>query len=457
MTQKTETKKLSFLTKLVYGSGNASANLLVSTAAAFLTFYYTDVAGISTWAAGVILLVCRILDGVSDLIMGVVVDKTRSKYGKARPWLLRMAIPYFAALVLMFWSPSLGATGKVIYAAATYILGVAVVYTIISVPYNTLSALITNDPNERTALSTFRQFFGNVAPLAINIFTMPIINALGGGQHAWTILSIIYGVIGAALYLAVFFNTKELNVEDVQSKKSAKKEKGSTWAGIKGLFTNKYWIIVLIVSLLLFIMNSVQSAAAVYYSKYIFDNSNLVATFAIAGMIPIIIACFFIPALGKKFGKRNLSMAGLVLAIIGCIVTVFGSENLTVLLAGTVIRGFGIAPLNISVFAMLGDTVEYGEWKNGNRNEGLTFCASTFAEKVGQALGGALTTFALAIGGYVANAEIQTSGAIMGMKFSLIGVPAIVVILSFIVLIFYKLDGIYPQILADLEERKKSK
>ncbi len=454
--EKQETQKMSLLTKIIYGSGNASANLLVSTAGAFLTFFYTDIAGLSPYIAGAILLVCRILDGITDLCMGVVVNRTHSKYGKARPWLLWMAIPYFISLVLMFYSPNCGATGKVIFAAATYILGVAIVYTIISVPYNTLSALITNDKDERTALSTWRQFFGIAAPLFINILTIPIINRLGGGQKAWTILAVIYGIIGAVLYLAVFLTTKEVNTqteEEVKTEGQEKKVK-EILKEVKALFQNKYWVIVLIIALLAFIMTGVQSGATVYYAKYIFHNDALVGTFAIAGMLPVIVGCAVIPGITKKVGKRNFAIAGLIFALAGCALTVIGSENLSLMLVGTAVRALGIAPLNIGLFAMLGDTVAYGEWKTGIRNEGLIFSAETFAEKVGQALGGAVTTFALGLGGYVAGAAVQTDGAILGMKFTLIYIPVIVILLEIAVLFLYKLDNQYDDIIKEIEARK---
>ena len=372
--------KLSSIQKVAYGSGNFAANLMNCTVGTFISFYYTEVAGLPIASVGVILLVCRLLDGVSDLVMGAIVQRTRTKYGKARPWILWMAIPFGISVFLMFFSPNFGTTGKIVYAAATYMAGIAIVYTMISVPYNTLSALITNDPDERTSLATMRQFFGFMGPLFVTTFTLPIVNKLGGGQSGWSIMAAIYGILGAALYLWVFFSTKELDAEEqaaetIQKTKNENMPKESLWTSIKALFKNKYWLI--------------------------------------------------------------------------------DPKSLTVLVVSTVVNTIGTAPISICVFAMLGDTAAYGEWKTGVKNEALVFSATTFSEKVGNALGGALIAFILSFGGFISGQAIQSESAIATMKICMIGAPIVIAIILIVLLYFYKLDKIYPTVMKELEERQQ--
>ncbi len=301
-------KGLSWFQKISYGSGNFAANMMNNTVGTFISYYYTDVAGLPLAAVGIILLLCRLLDGVSDLIMGVVVENTHTKYGKARPWLLRLAIPYGVCIFLMFFSPGWGVTGKIIYAAATYMAGVALVYTAISVPYNTLSALVTKDQNERTDLATMRQLFGFIGPLFVSTLTMPVVNALGDTQMAWSVVTAVYGILGAALYLLVFFTSKEIDAPEAESVQKEKQHFNmkETLASIKELFKNQYWLMVLGITLLIFISYGVGGGVQVYYCKYILGNSNYQSALSLAGQIPNIALCFIIPTLAQKFGKRNV-------------------------------------------------------------------------------------------------------------------------------------------------------
>lgn len=454
--------KLSSIQKVAYGSGNFATNLMNCTVGTFISFYYTEVAGLPIASVGVILLVCRLLDGVSDLVMGAIVQRTRTKYGKARPWILWMAIPFGISVFLMFFSPNFGTTGKIVYAAATYMAGIAIVYTMISVPYNTLSALITNDPDERTSLATMRQFFGFMGPLFVTTFTLPIVNKLGGGQSGWSIMAAIYGILGAILYLWVFFSTKELDAEEqaaeaVQEAKNENVPKESLWTSIKALFKNKYWLIVLLITLVIFMTYGIKGGVQTYYCKYVMGNENYYSYMAMASQIPNIICCFFIPSLAKKYGKRNVSLAGCVIAVLGGLIMLIDPKSLTVLVVSTVVNTIGTAPISICVFAMLGDTAAYGEWKTGVKNEALVFSATTFSEKVGNALGGALIAFILSFGGFISGQAIQSESAIATMKICMIGAPILIAIILIVLLYFYKLDKIYPTVMKELEERQQKK
>lgn len=454
-------QKLSSLQKVAYGTGNFSANLMNCTVGTFISFYYTEVAGLPIASVGVILLLCRLLDGVSDLIMGAIVQRTHTKHGKARPWVLWMSIPFGISVFLMFFSPGFGTTGKIIYAAATYMAGIAIVYTMISVPYNTLSALITRDPDERTALATMRQFFGFMGPLFVTTFTLPIVNGLGGGQRGWSILAAIYGVLGAVLYLWVFFSTKELDSDEESAEEEQKEKKaapkGNLLKEIKALFKNQYWLIVLLITLVIFMTYGIKGGVQTYYCKYVMGNENYYSYMAMASQIPNIICCFFIPAIAKKYGKRNVSLVGCIIAVAGGLIMLIDPLSLPILVVSTIVNTIGTAPISICVFAMLGDTASYGEWKTGVRNEALVFSATTFSEKVGNAVGAALIAFILSFGGFVGGQAVQTESAIATMKICMIGAPIVIAVVLIIALYFYKLDKIYPTVMKELEERQQKR
>lgn len=456
--------KMSMAQVVGYGSGCLGANLMNNTVSSFISFYYTEVAGLPIAVVGVILLACRLLDGVSDLVMGAIVEHTYTKEGKARPWIKRMAIPFGISIFLMFLSPSFGMTGKIIWAVCTYIAGIAVVYTAIMVPYNTLSAVSTEDVDERTKLVTARNMFGFVGPLIIGAISMPIVNFLGAGQFAWSILTAIYGVLGTLCYLWVYFSVKEVDAEEryekylenknKEQKSSDKKEKRNLLKDFKALFQNKYWLIVLFIQLVIFFNYGVKAGYQTYYTEYALGDTNFYSFLSSCGMIPNIIICFMTPWLSKKFGKKKISVIGCFLAILGGIVMAVNPVNRTLILVSTLLNSAGMAPICNCAFAMLGDTAIYSEWKSGVRNEGLLFSAESFAEKVGGALGGAAVSFTLSLGGFVGNAAVQTASAMSVMTGLMVWFPVGVAVVCIIALVFYDLDGKYNMFYEEVIERR---
>lgn len=433
-----------------YGLGNLSANLLITTANTFIVFFYTEIAGISAATVGTLLLIARFIDGATDLGMGVLVDKTRSKYGKARPWLLWMALPFLFAVILLFTSPDIGQNGKVIYALITYIFSIGIVYTMISVPYNSMLVTLTQDQSERGQLSISRAVFGLIGGMSIGIITLPLVNLLGGGQMGWTLMAVIYGMVGASFYVIGFKNTKER----VGLETTEKKETTSFKQNIKALAKNKYWILTIFIIILTFI-GSGLSGIGVYYAKFVLGNENFLSILTIMGVLPTILMMFFMNKLFEKFGKRNLAIIGGVVSIIGGFIVLINPESIAMVSIGSFIRGLGGAPLGVAAFVMLADSVEYGEWQTGVRVEGLALSAGTFGEKVGTGIGGMILGLIMSVGGYIGGQAQQTESALTSIKVTFIHVPIILGIISIILLYFYKLDKQYPEIVKELNERKK--
>ena len=442
------TNKLGLGEKVSYGFGNLAGNLLLTTANTFISFFYTDIAGIAVATVGFILLAGRILDGVADLTMGVIVDKTKTKYGKARPWLLWLAIPYSVSLVLMFTAPNLSNNGKIAYAFITYIVAM-LMFTGTATPYNVLSALISQDQNDRSQLSSSRSIFGFVGALLLSVITMPLVKSFGDGKKGWIIVAIIYGIASAVLYFMCFKNTKE------RVAARAEEASFSIKYGLKTLFKNKYWAI-LVVSIIIIFIASGLGGVNVYYAQYVLGDSNLVGVIGTASFLPIIVGSFLAAPVLKKFGKRNTALGGIILTIVGALIMAIAPTSITMIIVGLVIKGLGSAGFLVAAFAMLGDTVEYGQWKNGIRIEGLTFAAEGFAEKVGTGLGGAVLGAILAFGGYIGGQATQSASAIFAMKVAFAYAPIITSVITAVLLYFYDLDKEYPRIVAELKERNSN-
>ncbi len=455
MNQKSKLTFGKIFERFSYGCGDFGCNIIYTAMSAFLLFYYTDYANVSAMAVGTIMMVSRIFDGVSDIIMGVIVDRTKSKYGKARPWILRMCIPFAVSGILLFSVPtSWAATPKLVYVFITYNLVSTVIYTAINVPYSALNALMTQDPYERSVLSIFRNLLATAGTLTINTFTLPLVEYFGNNASAWTKTFVVFGFVAIAASLFTFFGTRE-RVRAVENESTENQEDVPFVTGIKALFKNKYWIMMTCMLALFFLMYSVNGGATVYYAKDILGDKNLVST--INGIFNIVQICgmFFIAMLVKKYGKRNVFALGLVLDIIGMLVLNFSGGSMAIIVVSSVIRGVGNACGGATMWAMVSDTIDYGEWKTGYRTEGLVNSACSFGYKIGNGIGSALLGLILEIGGYVGTEAVQTESALMSIKVCFVWIPIIVYVCGLVIMKFYNLDNEFDGIIADLKERAK--
>lgn len=444
-------KKLS--ERLAYGFGDFGCNIIYTAMSAFLLFYYTDYAGVSAFAVGTIMMVSRLFDGVSDIIMGVIVDRTKSKYGKARPWILRMCIPFAISGVLLFSVPTSWAeTPKLIYVFITYNLVSTVVYTAINVPYSALNALMTQNPYERSVLSIFRNLLATAGTLTINIFTLPLVEFFGNNALAWTKTFFIFGIVAIIAFLYTFWGTSE-RVKSVAQLQSTENNDVPVLVGIKALFKNKYWIMMTGMLALFFLMYAINGGSTVYYAKDILGDKNLVGT--INGIFNIVQICgmFFIAMMIKKFGKRNIFALGLVLDIIGMLILNYSNGAMSLIIISSIIRGLGNACGGATMWAMVSDTIDYGEWKTGYRTEGLVNSACSFGWKIGNGIGSALLDLILEAGGYVGTAITQTETALFSIEICFIWIPIAIYVIGLVIMSFYHLDKEFPAIIRDLNNR----
>lgn len=441
--------------RVSYGLGDFGCNIIYTAMSAFLLFYYTDYAGVSAFAVGAIMMISRVFDGISDLIMGVIVDRTKSRFGKARPWLLRMCVPFAIAGVLLFSVPSTWSdTPKLIYVFITYNLVSTVIYTAINVPYSALNALMTQDPYERSVLSIFRNLLATAGTLTINTFTLPLVEFFGDNPAAWTKTFMVFCVVAIIAFMINFLGTKE-RVVSVSDMQNGEHKDVPFIAGVKALFVNKYWILMTLMLALFFLMYAINGGSTVYYAKDILGDKDLVATINGIFNVVQILGMFFIAMLVKKYGKRNIFALGLVLDIVGILFLHYLHSEMWMIVVSSLIRGIGNACGGATMWAMVSDTIDYGEWKTGYRTEGLVNSACSFGWKIGNGLGSALLGLILEIGGYVGTAAVQSAEALEAIEFSFIWVPVMVYVSGLVIMYFFKLDKEFPQIIKDLENRKK--
>lgn len=435
--------EIRFWERFSYGCGDLGCNIIYSAMSSFLLFYYTDYVHVSAGVIGTIMLLSRVFDGITDLIMGIIVDRTKSRFGKCRPWILRMAIPFALAGILLFTVPSgLGNTAKLAYIFITYNLVSSVIYTAINVPYATLNSLITQDQYERSVLSIFRMILATTGTLIITNLTLPLVEFFGNNLSAWTKTFAVFGILAVIVFMITFTGTKER----VVPAKDTKQEKVPFVKGIGLLFQNKYWIMITITLVFIFINYSLNGGAAVYYAKNILHNSDMVGTMNLVANLVQIGVMFFTAFIIKKIGKRNMLIIGAVIYGLGFAMFGFVGTNMTGIVIACVLKGVGNAGISSCMFAIVSDTIEYGEWKTGYRTEGLINSASSFGFKVGNGLGSAIL-------GWV----IGAAGAGTGSEITFIWIPAILCIGQVAVMWFYKLDKEYDGIVEALEKEGASK
>jgi len=429
-----------------------SINIIVNITG-MVNYFYTDIIGLAAGAVGTAILVARLLDAFSDVGMGVLVDRTKSRYGKARPWLLRMALPAFLTIALLFTIPAGAGTGvKLAYVGVTNTLMLAVVYTAIAVPSGSLLSLETKNPVERSRMGMFRLVFAYAAGMSVSSLIIPAANRLGGGQQAWIKMSLIYGAVCALSLVAVFFLVRENNTVHLR----AEGPKTSFLKGIGFLFKNKYWVIALVVNTSIQVIYSVGGSMA-YYVKYILGNEELTAILGLYRLAAVGIGFVLSNLFVKRLGKRNLILIGSVVTVIGCVLRMINPYHVTLNLAAICITTLGGVPALAVIGAMVADSIEYGEWKTGKRAVGLASSSHSFAGKLGSAVFAGVGGWLLQLSGYNGMLPVQTPAANNMIMFLNIHLQLICHCIVFVLMLFYRLDKDYGRIMADLEARRKSR
>ncbi|GAA0063899.1 MFS transporter [Clostridium sp. CTA-1] len=441
---------INFSEKLGYGLGDFACNLVWNSLSMFILYFYTDVMGMRAAIISTLMLVVRIIAGFMDIASGIVVDKTKTKYGKARPWILWMAIPFGISTILLFSIPNIGENGKLAYVVITYVL-LNVIYTAINIPYGVLNSLMTQDQNERSEINIYRMFCSTAGSLCVSVLALPLVSLFGGEQSAWIITFAIFGIVATFMFFLTFKTTKE-RVTAVNEEKS---QNISFKDGMRALIQNKYWIIIVLLLVVLFMNMGIMGGSMIYYAQYILNDKKLVGGLSIAQNIPTLIVMLTIAMpLIKKYGKRNTAILGSIIFILGSLFALIDLTSVKLIYISIIVKGTGTALISATIFALLADTIEYGEWKTNVRTEGLVYSAGNFGLKIGIGLGTAIVGWLLAFSNYNGSSKVQTDTAINAINILFIWLPMILSGVQIILLKFYKLDKIYPNIISDLKKRK---
>lgn len=432
---------------LGYASGDVANNLTFSMISAFLLIYYTDVAGISAATAGTLFLVIRIWGGVADLIAGNRVDKTSSRWGRFRPYLLFGSAPLMLLLIAVFTIPSgLSDTGKVVWAFASYAL-FQLAYSVVNIPYGSLAAAMTQDPHVRATLSTSRSMAASVTILVIALVVSPQVENATNLQRSFTITTIVFAVVGVALYLWCFQTSQER-----VHRSTATVTMTQT---VRMLRENKPLIILCFGALVFLSGQFSLQTVAVYYARDVLGNAGLYIWLTLAQTIGMLVAASLVPrAVGTLGKKRAFVLAAGVGAVAALAVALAPSSMAWFGILAYGLLGVPMGMVATLIFALQADTVDYGQWRSGVRAEGASYSVLSFMRKAGQGVGGAAAAYAIGIGGYVSGASTQTESAVVSVRVAAGGIPMAAMLVAGGIMLLYPLtEDVYRRLVGELAER----
>ncbi len=443
--------KLSLREKSCYALGDLGFNLYWASIASFLAVFYTDVFGLPAAAAGTMFLLTKVIDAITDPLMGAIADRTRSRFGKFRPYLLFAGVPMAGAAVLTFSSPELTASGKLLYAYATYSL-MMLCYTILSTPYSSLSGVMTAEPQERNTLISFRFIAAFVGTSLVNKFTLPLVELLGQGDAArgWQLTMACYGVVAAISVAITFFNTRERIAPPLN-------QQSSPLGDLRDLFNNRPWLILISLALVIMMTITLRGGSAYYYLKYFVGREELIPNYLLYQGLALAVGAAITPLLTKFFDKTKLLMS-LMTLVGGLSIALYfvPKEQIQLIFIFNILISLALGPKSPLAWSMYADSADYTEWKTGRRATAMTFAAATFAQKLGGALGSALMLWILAAIGYVANSA-QGDASQTGIAALQTLVPGAIALAAVVIISFYPLTNTkLAQIQADLLARAQA-
>jgi Na+/melibiose symporter-like transporter len=490
---KSDMQKLSILEKVGYSLGDAGANFVFKTMVTFQIFYYTDVMGISGKNAGTLLLVARLWDAFFDPMMGVIADRTNTRWGKFRPWILWSAVPWGIFMYLAYSVPGYSMTGLLIYACATNIL-LMTIYSVNNTPYSALTGVMTGDVNERTSLSSYRFVSALIAQLIVGGFTLPLVAKFGQGDNAkgWQMTVSLWAVFCIVLFVITFFSTKERIQPDPKQKASVKEDFGN-------LTKNGPWIAIFVVTVAHFIVAAMRGGAVVYYFKYYINQDRLYDALQTLGLTSLpsgsgglwykflnyfglivdpaktnvssvgyslfdmsaqvfqVAGVMCATFLSIRYGKKAIVQLGFFLtAIFMTAFILLPPDAIWATFVLEYIKCLSFAPTIPLLWAMFADVADYAEWKTGRRTTGVIYATIMFGLKAGLSLGGAMTGWILGWYGYKAN-MVQTPSALKGIRMTVSVYPAAFFFIVVLCMFFYKISKkLNLQIQDELAERRKA-
>lgn len=450
-------KPISIGRQLMYSFSDLASNPIYTIMMSFLTFFYTDVLGVNPALIGTLLLFCKVFDGVTDIAAGSIVERTHTKNGSARPWVLRTMVPLSVSLVLLFTVPNCGTVGKLVYIFISYNFAMSVCYTMFGAAINAMPIYATNDPHSRGAALACRLVLGSIVQLILATFFMNMVDYFGGDQKAWIIIS---AILAAAMLLGsiiTYFSLHEnANPDFFQEPKAEETAvpKTPVIVSLKALLRNKYWLLTLLILTFVLFHQIATLTVGVYYATWVLNDTLLAGKIALYHSGATTVAIFFAPVmLNKGMSKQTIGFICTISMLIGGVLGMTSGASQSLFYASLIFRGAGFGVMAAIINAMLADTLVYGEWKTGVATPAIGMCAFTFAQKIVTGLVTAGFTVILGLFGYDGLVSSQPASAIRFINLFFLYFPVILYVGQLILLRFYKLDKELPQILADLDKR----
>jgi GPH family glycoside/pentoside/hexuronide:cation symporter len=444
-------QKLSIGEKAGYALGDMAANFVFQAMLALQLDFYTHTFDLTAAQAGTLFLVVGLGVACFNPVMGVIADRTSSKWGKFRPWLLWTAVPFGVISVLTFTTPQLSPGAKIIYAWTTYIL-LRVIYTVNNVPYASLTAVMTQDPDERTSISSYRQFAANSAGFIVQSLAIPMVAFFGRGNDArgYQLTMGLLSVLSVVFFVVAFFTTQERIQPDPQQKTSLGQD-------FSDLFTNPSWIALFLVTLFYFTAILVRGNVMLPYFRFVAGDASLFSWFNGFGLAALLVGVACSTAVSVRAGKRELFMGSMILAgIFSMVLYVIPPHATYVIIGAEVLRQFAFGLSGPILWAMMGDVADYGEWKTGRRATATVTAGIVFALWAGLALGGAIAGWLLSGYGFVSQAVVQTAHTQTGIVLTASVFTGLFFLTAAACLFFYPLNREKNQSIAnDLAERRK--
>lgn len=457
---------IGFKEKVAYGFGDMASSMFWKIFGMYMLYFYTDVFGLAPAAVGTMFLITRIWDSGIDPVFGVISDRTRSRWGKFRPWILFGAVPFALIGVLTFlvppatWSPSL----RLLYAYVTY-TSMMMIYSAVNVPYASLLGVISPDGHDRNILSSYRMFFAYAGSFIALALVEPLVRTFSelGGVHSeargWALTIAVIGILCTVLFLLCFSGVRE-RVRPVSVKQN------SVWSDLKDLCRNRPWWILLGAGIAALIFNSIRDGATIYYFKYYVQQDQIAAVgsfftlsalYLMVGQVSNMVGVALAAPLSNRFGKKRVYLGAMLVAtVLSGIFYSLKADQLVLIFLMQVLISICAGSIFPLLWSMYADIADYSEWKTGRRATGLIFSSSSMSQKFGWTLGGAVTGWLLAQYGFQAN-EVQTAEAIHGIRMMLSWLPAVGTVLSVIFIYFYPLnETTMKRVSEELEARRKT-
>ena len=448
-----EKKYLKWYHKIGYGAGDIAGNCVYALLTAFMMIYLTDTIGLSMGIVSTLIAASKIFDGVTDFFFGRMIDKTHTRMGKARPWMLWPYIGCAITLVACFSIPTAwGQTAQYIFFFLSYTLLNAVFFTANNIAYASLTALITKNTSERVQIGSFRFIFAFATKIVIEAVTISAVARLGGGVTGWRIIAIIYAVIGLIANTLSVFSVKELPEADEEMEEEREEEHKLTFLqSFKLLLKNKYYVIICCSYILTQLYASVIGMGT-YYAKYILGDEELFSDLSLAINITMVVALTVLPYVIKKLGGMyKLNIWGYILAALGRVGVMAAAYmgSLPLMIAFTAVSTIGIAPLQGDLNALIACCSEYTTLTTGHRLEGMMYSFSSLGIKIGGALGTAICGWLLDAAGYIKNAAVQTTATVGMLNFLYLWMPVILCALVALLLVFLRVERANETLLAE--------